>query len=288
LPAREDALEPEQGLAPASKDAPNAKSAPDVRTQPALEAFFRHRGTVLALVAAPIAAFALAGLPLEPWEIALGGALLAAGALLRILSVRRIGKRARVRTSGAARLLCEGPFARTRNPLYLANLHIAAGACVLAGLGPWAPLAVLYVFLVYHVVVRAEEVTLRDLFGERYDLYLERVPRWLPRLTSAAPIESSPAPLHSWGDVLGREGPTMLLGVLAAFLGLVYVRWPGPGIDRARSLLASLGSALHVPAWAVVVGIVLAVALVEGIATDMKRRRHERGRALAAETRSPS
>jgi protein-S-isoprenylcysteine O-methyltransferase Ste14 len=262
--------------------APPQATTPAVRSSPVLEAVFRHRGALLALVAAPISAAALSSSPLQAWEGVLGGGLLAGGALLRILSVRRIGKRARVRTSGAARLLCEGPFARVRNPLYVANLEIAAGACVLSGLEAWTLAAVLYVLLVYHFVVRGEEVTLRDLFGERYDRYLERVPRWLPRLRAAEPIESSPAPLWPWRDVLGREGPTMLLGVSLAFAALVYLRVHGPGVSELLGLLERLAAVFHAPLWGLAAGIAILAALGEGLATHLKRRRHERARAALA------
>src|SRR5262249_13009772 len=158
----------------------------------------RHRGTLLILVAAPIA-IGLLELPSTWIDSAVGCALLALGAFVRLVAIRRIGKRARVGKSGATHLLCEGPYARVRNPLYVANLCTAAGSCALAGLRAWSLGVLASVVFIYQIVVRAEEETLRELFGEKFDLYRERVPRWIPRLTAAQPVDDlDPAPVWSW------------------------------------------------------------------------------------------
>lgn len=278
-PAPPSALAPDHGSrVQAPAPGPGAGFATGAR----LESAFRHRGALLFLAGAPIAASALSGGTLRGWECALGGGLLAGGVLLRLLCVRFIGKRARVRTSGAARLFCEGPFARVRNPLYIANLQIASGAAVLAGLGPWTFLLAAYVLAVYHLVVQGEEATLRDLFGSRYDVYAARVPRWVPRLSAAQPVEPTPPEPFPWASVLAREGPTMLLGVAAAFGAILYVRLAGPGVPWAEGQLDDLAQRCGLPLWGLAATLVTAGAIVEGVVTDWKRRRHERARAALA------
>lgn len=237
------------------------------------ELLFRHRGTLLILTAAPVAIGCLE-LPFSWIDAACGLALLAIGAFVRLVAIRRIGKRARVAKSGATHLLCEGPYARTRNPLYVANLCTAAGSCALAGLRAWSLLPIAFVLFVYQLVALAEEETLREIFLEKFDLYRQRVPRWLPRLTAAQPVDDlEPAPVWSWSEVLLRESP-YLLGIAALGAGLIYLKLPGPGIARAEDALTQVATRLSVPRWALVSLIVVAIATIEGVKTFLKRRRH--------------
>ena len=82
-----------------------------------------------------------------------------------------------------------GPYAYTRNPLYIGTLLVAAGLSI-AARSHW--LAALFgaVFLfVYLPVIQNEEQHLRKIFPE-YGAYASRVPALWPRLT-AAPAENS-------------------------------------------------------------------------------------------------
>src|SRR5579883_332292 len=244
----------------------------------ARELLFRHRGTILILTAAPIAAASLE-LPFGWPDAAAGLALLALGPLIRIVSVGRVGKRTRVANPGAAHLLCEGPYAHARNPLYLGNLSIAAGACAMSGLRLWSLAVVAFVLLVYQLVVLSEEETLGQLFGERYALYKQRVPRWFPRITAAEPVDSLEAPpLWPWAEVLKREAPCVL-GVTALAGALIYIKMAGPGVGFAASWLDRLALHLSLPRWGFVTAIVAVAALGEGFVTFHRRRRHEKRKA---------
>ena len=77
-----------------------------------------------------------------------------------------------------------GPYAYTRNPLYLGSMLIAAGFAV--ALRSWAVALVLAVgFLVIYVpVIASEERFLRATFPD-FGAYCRRVPRLIPRLTAA-------------------------------------------------------------------------------------------------------
>lgn len=79
-------------------------------------------------------------------------------------------------------LTVTGPYAHTRNPLYLGSLAIALGFAV-AARNWWvlAGIAILF-FAIYLPVIRAEEEFLRGAFPG-FDDYCRRVPRLLPRLT---------------------------------------------------------------------------------------------------------
>jgi protein-S-isoprenylcysteine O-methyltransferase Ste14 len=79
-------------------------------------------------------------------------------------------------------LAVTGPYAHTRNPLYLGSMLIAAGFAV--ALLSWIVAAVLaFGFLVIYVpVIASEERFLRATFPEFVE-YCRRVPRLIPRLT---------------------------------------------------------------------------------------------------------
>ena len=84
-----------------------------------------------------------------------------------------------------------GPYAYTRNPLYLGTLLVAAGLVVASrniGLGI---LFIAVFLLVYLPVIQLEEQHLRSLFPE-YAPYAERVPALWPRLTPAPAENSNP------------------------------------------------------------------------------------------------
>jgi protein-S-isoprenylcysteine O-methyltransferase Ste14 len=81
---------------------------------------------------------------------------------------------------GATRAVIDsGPFARSRNPLYLGLLAAAAGVGLLAG-SLWALVALpLEWALLRWGAVVPEERYLAAKFGTAYDDYTNRVRRWL-------------------------------------------------------------------------------------------------------------
>ncbi len=112
----------------------------------------------------------------SPASLAAGLGIAAAGLVLRAWACGHLAKNERLATTG--------PFAYTRNPLYLGTLTVAAGFAV-AGRNSWlAALFALYFLLVYLPVIGEEESHLRSLFPH-YAEYAARVPRLAPRLTPA-------------------------------------------------------------------------------------------------------
>jgi protein-S-isoprenylcysteine O-methyltransferase Ste14 len=74
-----------------------------------------------------------------------------------------------------------GPYAHTRNPLYLGTLLVAAGLSI-ASSNPWLAVLFAAVFLlVYLPVIQLEEQHLRLLFPE-YAAFARRVPALWPQL----------------------------------------------------------------------------------------------------------
>jgi protein-S-isoprenylcysteine O-methyltransferase Ste14 len=81
-----------------------------------------------------------------------------------------------------------GPYAHTRNPLYLGTLIVAAGL-VVASRNVWLAILFAAVFVfVYLPVIQLEEQHLRSLFPDYAD-YAAAVPALWPRL-SAAPAKN--------------------------------------------------------------------------------------------------
>jgi protein-S-isoprenylcysteine O-methyltransferase Ste14 len=81
-------------------------------------------------------------------------------------------------------LTTTGPYAYTRNPLYMGSILIAVGFAA-AARNWWIGVALVIMFLaIYLPVIRSEEEFLRHTFTE-FDDYCAHVPRLLPRLTPA-------------------------------------------------------------------------------------------------------
>ena len=83
-----------------------------------------------------------------------------------------------------AELTHTGPYAYTRNPLYLGSMGIAAGFAVAAGRW-WLVVLLVGMFLAIYVpTILSEEAFLRSAFPS-FEEYARKVPRLLPRLTAA-------------------------------------------------------------------------------------------------------
>lgn len=83
-----------------------------------------------------------------------------------------------------------GPYAYTRNPLYLGSILIAAGFAVALMSVVFALLLVVGFVLIYVPVIAGEEEFLRANFAD-YDEYCRRVPRLLPRRFPSATSSSA-------------------------------------------------------------------------------------------------
>ena len=81
-------------------------------------------------------------------------------------------------------LTVTGPYAHTRNPLYLGSMLIAAGFAVALLSWPIALLLAGGFAVIYIPVIASEERFLRGAFPE-FDAYCRLVPRLVPRLTPA-------------------------------------------------------------------------------------------------------
>lgn len=113
-----------------------------------------------------------------------------------------------------------GPYAYTRNPLYMGTLLVATGL-VIASRSVWLDVLFAGVFLlIYLPVIELEQQHLSAIFP-RYAAYAQRVPAFRPRWTSSPGERRFDAALY-WKN---REYQA-LLGFLAGTLWLIWKAWP--------------------------------------------------------------
>lgn len=194
-----------------------------------IEATVLERRTGLTLLHA--VAFKVRGLVMAPamallalctkWEIengwvvwGIGLVFLLAGVAGRLWAQRYL----RYRVAGQRALAVAGPYRFVRNPVYLANIVLLTGMCVLCEL-LWAiPLGVAWAGLIYGLAVRFEETRLRKRYGGDYERYAHEVPRWIPKLS--APPHAA-AQVASWWAAAGAEWHCLVLLMLPAIKEIV-------------------------------------------------------------------
>jgi protein-S-isoprenylcysteine O-methyltransferase Ste14 len=82
-------------------------------------------------------------------------------------------------------LTVTGPYARTRNPLYLGSAILTLGVALAAHSWTSAMILCSYFVLFYSIVMRREESELQSRYGAVFCEYSRAVPLFLPRVTAA-------------------------------------------------------------------------------------------------------
>jgi protein-S-isoprenylcysteine O-methyltransferase Ste14 len=120
-------------------------------------------------------------------------------------------------------LTTTGPYAHTRNPLYLGSMMIAFGFA-LAARSVWiaAILVVLFV-IIYVPVIRSEEEYLRSVFPD-FDAYATKVPRLLPRLVADAQPAAGKG-VFSGALYRKHREYNALLGAAGMYAALILKLW---------------------------------------------------------------
>lgn len=148
-----------------------------------------------------------------PVYLAAGSTVVLAGLGLRAWAAGCLEKSARLATAG--------PYARTRNPLYLGSSLMGAGFAIAGrSLAMAAALAALLI-LVYAPVIGREAEFLEGKFGDDYRRYAAQVPLFLPRLGRAA---ASGEPFE-WSRYRKNHEYEAALGCAAVIAFLVLRMW---------------------------------------------------------------
>jgi protein-S-isoprenylcysteine O-methyltransferase Ste14 len=95
--------------------------------------------------------------------------------------------------------VADGAFRYVRNPLYLANILLAAGMGLMASRLGWLFMVLAMTVFMYRLILH-EEAGLLAAQGDSFRAYLEAVPRLWPALTTRLPA----------GDVLPRWGQAIV------------------------------------------------------------------------------
>ena len=132
------------------------------------------------------------------WRVRLGYPLAAVvlwlsrptpGSILAGALVGAMGLWIRARAAGHLHkqevLTTTGPYAYTRNPLYLGSFALTIGAAIAACSWPAALILFCYFALFYSFVMRREERELQQRHGEAFREYAQTVPLFMPRVTTA-------------------------------------------------------------------------------------------------------
>lgn len=165
-----------------------------------------------------VLAVAYLGLARPAWaSLAAGAAVVLPGLWLRAVASGYVEKSRALTTSG--------PYAYTRNPLYLGSVIIALGFGIAARSLVLAAAMIVMFLAIYLPVIRFEEKLLRELFPAEFDDYARRVPRLLPRLRAA------PGPVGAFSRALylRHREYNASVGAAAVLLALVVklVWFPG-------------------------------------------------------------
>lgn len=141
-------------------------------------------------------------------SVAAGAAVVFCGLALRALASGHVRK--------AEQLTVTGPYAYTRNPLYLGSLIVTVGFAIAAADLRMGLAMVAIFFLIYIPTIRFEEGFMRRTFPD-FDRYAAEVPRWWPRLR--APGQSGGA--FSAGLYRQHREYNALLGAAAVLAALI-------------------------------------------------------------------
>jgi len=178
---------------------------------------------------------------LDVWLDAFGLGVAACGQAVRFLVIgyayiQRGGVNKRL---AASRLVCEGIYAHSRNPMYVGNFLLLAGLVIIYH----SPTVYLLAFPTYLLgiwtIIKSEEEFLAQQFGSEYADYCRRVNRFLPRLSGLAATLGSMR--FDWRRVIRKEYGTTFAWTSVA-LGLIaweQITWYG--LAAAYDVLVVLG-----------------------------------------------
>jgi len=156
-----------------------------------------------------VAAFAWFSRP-NATSLEIGVPISLAGLALRAWAAGCLAKNERLATGG--------PYAYTRNPLYLGTLLVAAGLVIASRSAGLAVLFAAVFLLVYLPVIQLEEEHLRKLFPE-YASYAAAVPALWPARNAASRKKANP---FQWKLYLKNQEYQAGAGFAA---GLVFLLW---------------------------------------------------------------
>jgi protein-S-isoprenylcysteine O-methyltransferase Ste14 len=115
-----------------------------------------------------------------------------------------------------------GPYAITRNPLYLGSFLIGAGLGVMANRPFLLILFLVSFWAVFRAVISEEEAFLRAAFSEEFREYSARVPRFFPRMLEWKRHPKPADETFQWALVIKHREYYTWMGALAGIGWLIW------------------------------------------------------------------
>jgi len=166
------------------------------------------------------------------WALGLAALLLARPTPVTLaagLLVAAVGEVVRVWAAGYLTkwkgLTRGGPYAWTRNPLYLGSVIVGIGFALATARWEVGALLAVFLLVVYVPVIRTEAGRLAEAYPETYAAYAKEVPLFWPRLPKRV---DAGAERFSWQRVLENKEHVTLLGWLATAF-LLWLKMSGWG-----------------------------------------------------------
>ena len=147
-------------------------------------------------------------------SLMIGGFFTLLGALTRIWAAGHIEKRVRLARSG--------PYAYTRNPLYLGSLFMAFGVILAGQRYELLLFFALFFAGVYFPVMRAEERDLEHAYGADFLEYARGTPLFIPKRPGRRENAESPV-RFSWARVRKNREHRNLVSLLAVEVILILM-----------------------------------------------------------------
>ena len=135
------------------------------------------------LIAAMAGAYLIAGaIPMPGWPMPwLGGALIALGVGVAIWAAVsfRMARTTIIPHQAPSALITTGAFAHSRNPIYLADVIVLIGWCLIWGAALPIVLVPAFVWILTDRFIEPEEARLSAAFGDSFDDYRGATRRWI-------------------------------------------------------------------------------------------------------------
>ena len=159
------------------------------------------------------------------WSLTAGAIMIVAGESIRLWGVSWAGSETRTTDKpGGTYLIVSGPFAYTRNPLYLGNIiiYLAIGIMSFAIFPYLQIFALIFFFTQYYFIIKSEEEFLLNKYGDQYRDYLAKVPRFIPRIIpyKAQDIKQPPFKLKA-----GLKSEKRTLQATGFIVLVIFVLW---------------------------------------------------------------
>jgi len=171
--------------------------------------FYHHRPRLTGLAALVIIILAESTMQ----SLLMGSVLVILGEMGRTWALGYIEKDAKLATAG--------PYAYTRNPLYVFNSTMFLGFCVMSNnLIPSVFAAVIF-FWIYIVIIDIEARRMVSMFGDEYAEWSKHVPLFIPRLTAWKDCTKK---AYSLALAIDHKEPKHWLGTVVG-LAIFYVMY---------------------------------------------------------------